>query len=679
MQHLALTCVVALACGGSNRPPPAPSKDRPATAHAPTPLAQARAYERGDGVPRDYANAATIYEQQCASGTGDLVACRKLLRALLNARGVNRDLERAIPLARTLCDTRSDGQACLLVAFSDGNPSEKDVATLEALAAQPCDKQHLDRCELPRDPFSWFSQSGSVQFEDRRFDDQGCKLGVLEACERLRYAEGEEHDRAMAKLDAACDKGDADACDVVDRPIAATILCKAHDYDACAALGCAGDADAAQIAADHGAPAACDRRQSRTTPPVATGITPSDVPVFDSVGFSQLERTELDRTLRYQISNRGTKPIDTFIGEVYGYDAAGKQVERHHVEFREGLQPGEATTLEIERADGESFEPCVEVIRFGGENQSHLARCPARKAKGARWGDGRDNVELQINFDGIPLADDWIGTLEPTLAEPFEQTHPGIRVRDVSGSPALMMPSAAWDLTKLSAETPTIQIPLVRQPTAIAYRVTGVDDLQLSPATLAKIFQGQITSWADPAIAKDNPGKSFPSIPIVVFQETSQDDQLRLTTYLTTAARRVWKLGATKQGAFHEGNKFVRSYDIAREVASQEGAIAFVGAGLAEKANMRVARIKNARGVFVAPTSDAVTRGDYPIVSSRALFVRINHNDQATVDAARAYATWLATDALPIFERIGFGLEPEAVRRAGLAKLDSLTVGILIE
>ncbi len=673
MQLLALTCAVALlGCGGSSSPP---APGRPTAPR--TPLDRARSHELGDGVARDYAEAAKIYVQQCAAGAGDLVACRRLLQAQLAARGVTRNVDAAIGLARTLCEKRRDGHACLMLAFSGGKPSDKVIALIEEAMARPCDKQHIERCELPRDPFSYLSQSSSVAFADGEFDAEGCKLGVLPACLRSRYHEGDQRAVAIATLNAACTRGDAEACEAVDRPIDAAVLCKAHDYGACAAFGCAGDAAAAQIAADHNAPTDCDGNNAGVAGPVNTGVTPTRLPVFDTVELRPLKTAKRDGTLRYQIYNRGTKPIMILIGTVYAYDAAGKQIAREHFEHREPLQPAKATTLVTRTSGGASFEPCVELIQFEGENGlSHLARCPAQKAKGARWGDGRDNVILQINFADIPLADSWVQTLEPTLAEPFEQANLGILVRAVSGDAALMLPGAAWDLKQLVTERgPLLQLPLVRQPTAIAYRVAGVDDLQLSATTLAKIFQGQITNWNDAAIAKDNPKRTFPSVPIVVFQESSQSDQLRVTSYLASAARGVWKLGVLKLGPFHKASRFVRSYDVALDVATTEGAIAFVGAGLAEKAGMRVARIQNSRGAFVAPTSEAVTRGDYPIVSSRTLYVPIHQPDQATADAARAYATWLLTDALPIFEQIGFGREPEVVTKAGLRKLKAVTVG----
>src|SRR5215212_8337448 len=66
--------------------------------------------------------------------------------------------------------------------------------------------------------------------------------------------------------------------------------------------------------------------------------------------------------------------------------------------------------------------------------------------------------------------------------------------------------STAWNL------------PVVFGPIAITYNVSGVDGLVLDAATAAKIFNGAITSWDDPAIKALNGSASLPAEPIhVVF------------------------------------------------------------------------------------------------------------------------------------------------------------------
>ena len=664
-----LAVVALVACTAPNAKPVAP-RTPVAPRHVRTPLEQARAYELGEGVARDYAAAAAIYAQQCTDGTGDLEACRHLLRAGFEARGVDEDRAKGLALATVMCERRDDAESCAVTAMATREPPPHAVAVIERMLAMPCDAQHVGRCELPRDPFRWFNQSSSVEAADNEFDTQGCALGVLEACGRLRYAHEPERTAALATLGNACDRGDAVACEVVDRPIDAALRCAAHDFAACGLVGCAGDEASAELAATHHVTLRCDRDLTRSgVKPVATGITPAARPPFDAIEFRQLRG---DR-LRFEIYNTGTHPIALANGAVYAYDDAGQQLGREPFELRyHPLAPGEGTTLVLHHTEGATFEPCVDAIGFADElDHYHVARCPLKKAKGVRWGDGRDNLELRIDLPGIPLADDWTGTLEPVLAEPFEQSHPGIRVR-AAGGWVFLAPSvyAAADVARLTAERgPQLELPLVREPTTIAYSVRGIAALNLSPITLAKIFQRGITRWDDPAIARDNPKRALPATPIVVLQETIGADEQRVTTYLARAARGVWKIPAGATTPFFPDVRWVRSYDLAKELAETDGAIAYAGAGLAEAAGLGVAWLRGEGGRFVPPSGPG-----YPLVDTRTLYLQAAQPDRATADAVRAYVAWLLTDAQPIFDRLGYLRLPDAVLRASRARLDGITV-----
>ena len=50
-----------------------------------------------------------------------------------------------------------------------------------------------------------------------------------------------------------------------------------------------------------------------------------------------------------------------------------------------------------------------------------------------------------------------------------------------------------------------IEFPVYVSPIAVIYNLEGVDDLQLSPETLAQIFAGKITKWNDAAITGREP------------------------------------------------------------------------------------------------------------------------------------------------------------------------------
>ena len=59
-----------------------------------------------------------------------------------------------------------------------------------------------------------------------------------------------------------------------------------------------------------------------------------------------------------------------------------------------------------------------------------------------------------------------------------------------------------------------VEVPTYVSPIAVIYNVPGVTDLQLSPATIAGIFDRKITKWNAAEIAADNPGKTLPDLAI---------------------------------------------------------------------------------------------------------------------------------------------------------------------
>jgi hypothetical protein len=644
-------------------------------------MEQARAYELGSHGPRDYHAAAEIYRTSCNGGEGDIEACGVLIRAALHSRGTDLDKATVMELASKICVARRDPFACVIADVLSPSeavlPPEVMAAVKEALATPPpCDATHVNGCWAAIVAGSFGRSDGSSAEARREEQEQHvCSLGIIEGCiELVRYARDRDAQAdARHRVAAACDTGDADACEAIERRIDPKTLCAANDYDACGLLGCAGDEAAAELADAHGADVRCDRQ---TVPaPVTTAITPAPRPPFDSIEFHPLGALRRDRGPRYEIYNASTRTVVMVFGSIYAYDDAGNQLARNTFELRHvSLAPGAGTTLVVGGRGGDSLEACVDLIQFADESDPHVARCPGRKAKGARWGDGRDTVQLRVNLSGIPLADDWAGTLEPMLAEPFEQSHLGIRILAISGDYAAVFLApgtftAAELATFTAAHGAVIEAPLVREPTTIAFHVRGIDGLQLSPATLARIFGHQIVRWNDPAIARDNPQLVLPSTGIVVLQDQGGTAELRLTSYLTTAARGVWKLGASTNAALFQNVQRLQPSDLVKAVAATDGAICYLGPGLADAAGLQTARLAGSHGGFFAPASN-----DYPLVSARSLYIAATLPDQATADAARAYATWLLTDAQAIFDRLGYGREPESVTRAALGRLGTITV-----
>jgi phosphate transport system substrate-binding protein len=75
-----------------------------------------------------------------------------------------------------------------------------------------------------------------------------------------------------------------------------------------------------------------------------------------------------------------------------------------------------------------------------------------------------------------------------------------------------------------------------------------VTDLVLTPDILAKIFNGKIVQWSDPAIKKLNPGIAFPPFIGAITRGDANEESLTLTRWLWANAKDAWIQGGVGSG-----------------------------------------------------------------------------------------------------------------------------------
>jgi phosphate transport system substrate-binding protein len=111
---------------------------------------------------------------------------------------------------------------------------------------------------------------------------------------------------------------------------------------------------------------------------------------------------------------------------------------------------------------------------------------------------------------------------------------------DFAGSDASLSDDQQTQSQKNCGTGGALNLPTYLSGVAIIYNLPGVK-LQLSSATLAKIFTLKITTWNDPAIAADNPGATLPSSPItVVSRADGSGTTANFSTYLSQVQPSVW-------------------------------------------------------------------------------------------------------------------------------------------
>ncbi|MGB9226935.1 phosphate ABC transporter substrate-binding protein PstS [Mycobacterium sp.] len=173
--------------------------------------------------------------------------------------------------------------------------------------------------------------------------------------------------------------------------------------------------------------------------------------------------------------------------------------------------------------------------------------------------------------------------------------------------------------------SPAWNLPVVFGPIAIAFNVTGLNSLTLDGPTAAKIFNGGITAWNDPAIAALNSGVTLPAEPIrVVFRSDQSGTSDNFQRYLDTAANGAWDKGAgmTFNGGVGEGA--MGNDGTAAAVKRTEGSISYVEWSFALAQHLNTAKIISSAG----PDPVAISEESVGKTIASAWFIR-DGNDLA--------------------------------------------------
>ena len=191
---------------------------------------------------------------------------------------------------------------------------------------------------------------------------------------------------------------------------------------------------------------------------------------------------------------------------------------------------------------------------------------------------------------------------------------------DFAGSDAALTDDELSQAEETCGSSGVFELPDYISAIAVVYNLPGVDDLNLSPATLAGIFAGTITTWDDAAIAADNEGVDLPSTTITpVHRADDSGTTKNFTDYLSKAAGDVWTSELDGEWPLSGGEAANQTSGMISAVQAGEGAIGY--ADESQAGDLGVANIA-VGDEFVAPSPEAAAavvegselvsgRGDY--------------------------------------------------------------------
>ncbi|UYP19608.1 phosphate ABC transporter substrate-binding protein PstS [Rhodococcus sp. Z13] len=272
---------------------------------------------------------------------------------------------------------------------------------------------------------------------------------------------------------------------------------------------------------------------------------------------------------------------------------------------------------------------------------------------------------------------------------------------DFAGSDSAITGEQAAQAAERCAGNPAWNLPLVFGPVALAYNIDGVDDLVLDAETTAKIFNGSITKWNDPAIAALNEGIELPDAgitPIVRSDSSGTTDNFQ--QYLETASNGAWTSGAGSDftGGVGEGAK--GSAGVAQAVAGSPNSITYVEKSFADQNGLSVARIDNGSGPvelteetagkaiegaeFVPASEGDLTldlssifgsseEGAYPLVLATYEIVCSAGYDADTAAAVKSFLISAATEGQDGLAEQGYVPLPETFKTRLTESIDAIT------
>lgn len=177
----------------------------------------------------------------------------------------------------------------------------------------------------------------------------------------------------------------------------------------------------------------------------------------------------------------------------------------------------------------------------------------------------------------------------------------------------------------------------------MAYNLSEVPELNLTPEIITQMYLGEITSWDDPQIAEVNPGVDLPSKVVTpIYRSDGSGTTSVFSSYMSEADPK-WadRLGAGKSvdfgtiGLAAKGNP-----GVAGNISEIDGSIGYIGSEYSLALGLPAAKLKNSSGNFVEANMNSISlsgdREDFPD-DTRAILANSPHPDAYPISTM----TWI--------------------------------------
>jgi phosphate transport system substrate-binding protein len=159
---------------------------------------------------------------------------------------------------------------------------------------------------------------------------------------------------------------------------------------------------------------------------------------------------------------------------------------------------------------------------------------------------------------------------------------------------------------RCGGENNLLELPVYVSPIAVIYNLEGVDNLQLSASTLAKIMSQKITNWNDAAIKAENPDATLPDQRITPVNRADESGTTEnFVDYLSQVAPDDWTYEVSGDWPVKGGEAAQGTSGVVDAVKNGQGTIGY--ADESQAGDLGVAKIKVGEE-YVGPTPEAAAK-----------------------------------------------------------------------
>ena len=206
-----------------------------------------------------------------------------------------------------------------------------------------------------------------------------------------------------------------------------------------------------------------------------------------------------------------------------------------------------------------------------------------------------------------------------------------------AGSDAALTADQVEQSKSVCAKGTAFDVPVYVSPIAVAYNLKGISDqgkhVKMDASTIAKIFDGKITTWNDPAIAGLNPDLKLPATPITVVHRSDKSGTTQnFLSYVKDAAPNDWPYDLSENWPNSVGQGSKGTSGVISTIKQADGTIGY--ADFSQVGNLGTVAVKVGDGyseISAAAASKVVDASplDESAKGANRVVVKIDHNTTA--------------------------------------------------